>query len=49
MVATSAPNINNISCWKIAPKPLVYWRKNPIELQYIYMVKLFTIELSDDF
>ena len=23
-VVTRAPNITNISCWKIAPKPLVY-------------------------
>ena len=24
LVVTRAPNITNISCWKIAPKPLVY-------------------------
>ena len=24
LVVTCAPNITNISCWKIAPKPLVY-------------------------
>ena len=24
LVVTRAPNITNISCWKIAPKPLLY-------------------------
>ena len=46
-VVTRAPNITNISWWKIAPKPLVYIDQR-ITI-YSYMVKQFKIESSDIF
>ena len=44
-VVTRAPNITNISCWKIAPMQTtrVYWSKNSFEL-HLYLVKQFKIE-----
>ena len=45
-VVTRALNITNISCWKIAPKPLVYI--DPITL-HSYLVTQFKIESNDVF
>ena len=42
-VATRAPNITNISCWKIAPKPLVYIGPRIVYFQnfYVYLINLY--------
>ena len=41
-VVTLAPNITNISCWKIAPKPLVYIDPR-ILLNYYTLISIETI------
>ena len=50
-VVTRAPNITNISCWKFAPRPLVYIDPRILLNNYtfIYLVKQFKIESSDIF
>ena len=48
-VVTRAPNITNISCWKITPKPLVYIDQRILLNYYTYLVKQFKIETSDIF
>ena len=50
-VVTRAPNITNISCWKIAPKPLVYIDPRIILNYYTFISgkKQFKIESSDIF
>ena len=49
-VVTRAPNITNISCWKIAPKPLMYIDPRILlNTIHLYMVKQFKIESSDIF
>ena len=48
-VITRAPNITNVSCWKIAPKPLVYINQRILLNGYLYLVKQFKIESSDIF
>ena len=55
-VVTLAPNIMNISCWKIAPKSLVYIDPRILLnyytftfLQLLYLAKQFKIESSDIF
>ena len=46
-VVTRAPNVTNISCWKIAPKPLVYIDPRILLNYYdLYLVKQFKIESS---
>ena len=44
-----APNIMNISCWKIAPKPLVYIDPRILFTLHLYLVKQLKIESSDIF
>ena len=47
-VVTRAPNITNISCWKIAPKPLVYIDPRILLNYYTFISgKQFKIESSD--
>ena len=49
-VVTRAPNITNISCWKIAPKPLVYIYLRILLNNYTFIPgKQFKIESSDIF
>ena len=48
-VVTRAPKITNISCWKIAPKPLVYIQESFWITIHLYLVKQFKIESSHIF
>ena len=49
-VVTRVPNITNISCWKIAPKPLVYIDPRILLNYYTFIPgKQFKIESSDIF
>ena len=49
-VVTRAPNITNVSCWKIAPKPLVYIDPRILFNYYTFIpIKQLKIESSEIF